>query len=315
MRRLIVGLVAPTSEVRIQTLWFPSVFQNVESNVFTRGPILTLSHVILTLGITVSNQSNPVSSATPHQLGPTPPKQDSFLEHKARIVNLQKCQARIRELVARFVTEIKGETAMSRTDLNRVAESVLVPLFRAVYGYDGLRNLNHTERANFPGIDLADDTAKVAFQVTATSTSSKIKETLRTFSEAKLYERYSHLIVYILSERQRSYSGRGFEKYINGRFTFAKAKDIRDYRHLLSAVEKLPLDEALNVLSILEQHIGDKKPAVGIKTALVHTEPLYLNFVEIEFPSTLYLADLTSPLPTRRRREASWGTRLHKAVV
>ena len=92
---------------------------------------------------------------------------------KVRIVNLQKCQARIGELIARFVTEIKGGTAMSRTDLNRVAESVLVPLFRAVYGYESLRNLNHTERMNFPGIDLADDTAKVAFQVTATSTRSK----------------------------------------------------------------------------------------------------------------------------------------------
>ena len=216
---------------------------------------------------------------------------------KARIVNLQKCQTKIAELVARFVTEIKGETAMSRTDPNRVAESVLVPLFRIVYGYQRLRNLNHTDRVNFPGIDLADDTAGVAFQVTATSTSSKIKETLRTFSEAKFYERYSHLIVYILTERQQSYSGRGFEKYIDGRFTFDKTEDIRDYRHLLRAVERLPLEEALNVLSILEQHIGEKKPVVGRKTPLIATEPLFLNFVEIEFPSTLYLADLTNPLP------------------
>ena len=197
---------------------------------------------------------------------------------------------------------------MRRTDANVVSESVLVPLFKAVYGYKTLRNLNHAENGNFPGIDLADDETRTAFQVTATAGTAKIEETLRTFSEHKLYERYQHLIVYILTERQSSYSGRKFQKYIDGRFAFDKDSDIRDFRHVLKAVESLPLEEAQVVLAVLEEHFEEtRKPSVQVSTALVATEPLYLNLVEIEFPRTLYLADFAeivphAPPPRRGRR-------------
>src|SRR5438046_1677927 len=89
------------------------------------------------------------------------------------IVNLQGCQHKINELMSRFVAEIKGSAAMSRTDANVVSESLLVPLFKSVYGYQKLRNLNHTEKSQFPAIDLADDEAQTAFQITATPTSGK----------------------------------------------------------------------------------------------------------------------------------------------
>ncbi len=99
---------------------------------------------------------------------------------------------------------------MTRTDINKVAETLLIPLFSEVYGYTHLQNLNYTEGSNYPGIDLGDETARVAFQITSTSNSEKIKKTLRKFVEYKLYEKYDSLIIYILTEKQQSYSGKGY---------------------------------------------------------------------------------------------------------
>jgi len=68
-----------------------------------------------------------------------------------------------------FVTSVKAFNAMDRTDINRVAQNILVPIFAETYGFSDLRNLDIGSDANFPGIDLADDTARVDIQVTSTS--------------------------------------------------------------------------------------------------------------------------------------------------
>jgi hypothetical protein len=62
-----------------------------------------------------------------------------------RSLNLQN---RIAELLTIFVTQIKSHTAMGRTDINRVAESVLIPILKEVYGYQSLKNLNDSNGIN-----------------------------------------------------------------------------------------------------------------------------------------------------------------------
>ena len=79
----------------------------------------------------------------------------------------QETLNRINECLARFVAEVKGSAAARFADINKHSEAVLVPLFREVFELPNLRNLNTTERADFPAIDLADDVARVAFQITA----------------------------------------------------------------------------------------------------------------------------------------------------
>ncbi|HEY9904641.1 MAG TPA: SMEK domain-containing protein, partial [Candidatus Sericytochromatia bacterium] len=117
---------------------------------------------------------------------------------------------------------------MDRTDANKVAETIVIPLFAEVYGYRHLKNLNYTKGSNYFAIDLGDERARVAFQITSTSGSEKIKKTLRKFVERELYEKYDKLIIYILTEKQDSYSGKGYEEIIQGKFVFDKDKDIRD---------------------------------------------------------------------------------------
>ena len=53
-------------------------------------------------------------------------------------MNLLTVQNRINELMSKFVTQIKGATAMGRTDINRVSETILIPLFVELYGYNSI---------------------------------------------------------------------------------------------------------------------------------------------------------------------------------
>ncbi len=204
-------------------------------------------------------------------------------------------QERINELMAQFVTQVRGETAMGRTDINHISETVLIPVFAEVYGLKGLKNLNTEEGYNFPAIDLGDQVAGLAIQVTSTTDSEKIKETLRKFVEHRLYEQYSHLQVYILTEKQRSYSGKGFDEIIGGRFRFDSKEDILDYRDILALIGGFPIEKSERVLSILENNINSVMvPSASWRPPEYtdRTEIVTLNLLEVSFPDTLYIAEL-----------------------
>jgi hypothetical protein len=171
-------------------------------------------------------------------------------------MNLNEIQERINRLLSFFMTEVKGATAMGRADINRVSEVVLVPLLSKVFGYPNLANLNQTERVSHPAIDLGDPVARVAFQVTSTSNSKKVKETLAKFVKHELYKQYDHLIIYNLAEKQGSYSGEGFGDIIQGKFKFDKDKDIIDYRDVLKVVSSFQIGDALEILHLLEANFG-----------------------------------------------------------
>jgi len=171
-------------------------------------------------------------------------------------MNLNQIQERINRRLSFFVTEVKGATAMGRADINHVSEVVLVPLLSKVYGYQNLVNLNQTEKVNYPAIDLGDPVARVAFQVTSTSNSTKVKETLEKFVNHELYKKYDHLIIYNLAEKQSSYSGEGFDDIIQSKFAFNKDKDIIDYRDVLKVVSSFQIDDALEILHMLEANFS-----------------------------------------------------------
>ena len=174
-------------------------------------------------------------------------------------MNLKKSQDRISELMSKFVLEIQSARAMDRTDINRVSENVLIPLLSEIYGRTDLRNLNVSEDPNFPAIDLGDKKTKTAYQITSTSSSEKIKDTLKKFVKYKLYAEYDRLVIYILTEKQETYQGRGFEEIIQGRFSFDKESDILDYQDLLKEIAGFSLGKSREVENILEQHFGEKQ--------------------------------------------------------
>ncbi len=169
---------------------------------------------------------------------------------------------RIVRMMTHLVTEVKAFSAMDRTDINRVAQNVLVPLLSEVYDYRQLRNLDIGRDANFPGIDLADDDAQVAIQVTSTSSIDKIKHTIQQFLKKRpefatpLRRKYKRLIVYILTEKQKTYSQESFDRILDGRFSFDAKGDIWDFKNVLGEVQGLPIEKKQRILSILEEQVG-----------------------------------------------------------
>ena len=163
---------------------------------------------------------------------------------------------RIIKLMSLFVAQVKGSGAMTQTDINKVSEDILIPLFSEVYNYRNLRNLNTTEGANFPAIDLADDVAGVGIQVTSEKKLHKVKKTLQTFRRRELYQKYGRLIIYVLTEKQRSYSKDACSKIVQGRFDFDPDRDILDYRDVLKEVGGFPLDRTRKIQEILENNFG-----------------------------------------------------------
>lgn len=181
---------------------------------------------------------------------------------------------------------------MNLTDKNRLSETVLIPLLSEVYGYTKLKNLNDTEQENYAGIDLADRQAKVAFQITSDPGNEKIKETLKKFIDRELYKEYEHLIFYIITEKQQSYSGKGQQEIIQGKFVFDKDTDILDYQDILKKVKGFQIDQAERVERILEKNFGDRHRNFFTQINRPKTEEVLLNLLEIKFPDKLYIADL-----------------------
>jgi len=65
-----------------------------------------------------------------------------------------------------FVHEVGGFNALNQYHINIHAESFLVPVLNEILGLS-LENLNTTQKKNFPAIDLADFSKRVAFQITS----------------------------------------------------------------------------------------------------------------------------------------------------
>jgi len=225
-------------------------------------------------------------------------------------------QNKINELMSAFVTQIKGATAMGRTDIKLVSETVLIPIFKEVFGYQYLKNLNYGED-NYPGIDLGDEEARVAIQVTSTSAIDKVKESLRKFLSYELNKKYDRVIIYILTEKQKSYSSNALEEVLQGSFSFDAEKDILDYTNILHEASFFDLQKAKRLVEILSQNfslsVSKEIQAVSLPDQDL-TETVHLNLLELFFPETLYVAELTLEKSSNRSFERKRRRGIYKFV-
>ncbi|MGH8615017.1 MAG: SMEK domain-containing protein [Gammaproteobacteria bacterium] len=201
----------------------------------------------------------------------------------------------LRNALAELVAKVEAASAMQLHDINRLAEGVVLGLFREIYGLPNLRNLNATARKNFPGIDLADDTARIAVQVTATPTLDKVKDTVTTFLRHDLNKRFDRLVIYILTHKQNSYSQSAIESIAKGHIDFQVGRDVLDFRDILGKAVDLPPSKVLKGVEVLRIYNQGGTPLGLAETDFdpsSETEHVALNLVEVFFPSLLYVGDL-----------------------
>lgn len=122
--------------------------------------------------------------------------------------------------------ELISKNKLNFTSDNIILENFLRDLLNLVYNCN-LENLNQLKN-NFPGVDLGDESKKLAIQITSTPTSKKINSTLRIFIDNEEYLNFNILKVFVLTQKQNSYS----ISYDNSQFIFDKNRDIIDFDDL-----------------------------------------------------------------------------------
>jgi hypothetical protein len=180
-------------------------------------------------------------------------------------MNLEISLKRVNQLMSRFVTEIKGETSMGRTDLNKAAETILIPLLNEICGWN-LVNINYAENdGNYPGIDLGDKGTRVCIQVTATTTPEKVKHTLEQFIKHEQYFEYDRLVIFFLKERQnyRSKTIQSFQNIAQDKVNFNIERDIWDWRNLLKEISNFQIERVNRIREILEANFSEDKHSLS----------------------------------------------------
>lgn len=217
----------------------------------------------------------------------------------------QQLLSDFRNELAVLTREVESSVAMGHFDINVICENVVCDLLKELYSLPALRSLNAEEKKNFPAIDLADDKARVAIQVTATTTLVKIKSTLSKFLKHKLNERYDRLIVYVLTSKQGSYSQAAVDKLLNKRFEFDTRENIWDYRDIsaqAAGVKPQTLNSAFEALRSYTRGVAVGLAAEDFNPPDDPPESLALNTVEVYCPDTLYVADLLPEVAPNRGR-------------
>lgn len=204
-------------------------------------------------------------------------------------MDLLTLQEKIKELLLMFSFRVKQENISDRYDINRISETIMVPVLRLLYDYKKLRNLNYTDEKNYPGIDLADDEAKIAFQVTSTADNQKVKHTLEQIKKYHLDSKYDRFIVYILTSKKGKYSDKDYSQID---VDFIKDRDIWDYLDLSKKVSEIDdIAKLKKVFDYLESAIGRGQPFRHRPTEN-KTELIELNFIGVQVPEHLYSADI-----------------------
>ena len=187
-------------------------------------------------------------------------------------MNEQQQLSRAIELLNSWIGKIQLSNAIEFFDINRVSERISMNLLNAVYGYQ-LLDLND-ECRNFPALDLGDEQAGLAFQVTSRLDAAKIRATLKTFLTHGLEMRFPRgvkfLCLNLRCRRPRS-SSAPFEYK-----TFTSDRDVILPEDLVHAVKRLYSSDRGRfkiVLAILEDaHLAqaggdsaDKRCPLSIK--------------------------------------------------
>ena len=152
-------------------------------------------------------------------------------------------------ILAYINTYLKYNGKQGLLDENKALEDVMCEVLNRIYGWK-LENLNHVEK-NFPGIDLGDWERGIGVQVTVEKTSSKINNTIAKIVKNEVYNKFPHLKILILGDKQASYSIRNDEKIV-----FDDEKDIIDFVDLLDVSSRMDFQGRHKLVVFLKQELG-----------------------------------------------------------
>ena len=85
----------------------------------------------------------------------------------------------IKKKLIELRSEVEVDNEQGHFDINKIVEDVYMHILNDVYGWD-LKNANLIQE-NFPAIDLIDETKMIVIQVTSTTDTPKLRNTIKKF--------------------------------------------------------------------------------------------------------------------------------------
>lgn len=92
-------------------------------------------------------------------------------------------------------TKVDIDNQLGLYDINKLSEDIFMHILNDVYDLN-LKNANLIQE-NFPAIDLVDNTKKLVVQVTSTTSTAKLRDTIKKFNDLTDYADYKLKIFYI----------------------------------------------------------------------------------------------------------------------
>lgn len=201
--------------------------------------------------------------------------------------------SRIKDYLTRLAVSIKMSNAIDDYHINYVCESLFIELLNVIFDTDCFFNLN-SDVENYPGVDLADDDLSIAVQVTSSNSGQKINHTLEEFFNKNLDQRWTRLIILIVTdEGQRGGVWKKNKKLIEERgFDFVLKRDVWTLENFAAEIKDLVFKDQVKIRKILKEQVG------GVECALMHLsrpldfEPELLRSVDRERKSEKYIPEI-----------------------
>jgi len=169
-------------------------------------------------------------------------------------------------LIGQIIDEFSalGEQAKLRnrlglTDISVFSENFFREILNIIGDYE-LFNTND-KSANEPGIDLGDEINKIAFQLTTTNTSEKVKHTLQQITDDHL-TKYDRYVVLIIGDKQNKYDAvrtalkKPKTNKINPKLKFDPDNDIMDLTDLARKAVGLKLESVQALHKLVQDQMS-----------------------------------------------------------
>ena len=173
----------------------------------------------------------------------------------------------IRRYLAWFTSHITLENASGYFDINKYSEKFLIPILNCVFNTEFERL--EFEKKNYPAIDIGSKKLRISFQITAETSFEKIKSTLTSYIENRVYKDYPVIYQLIIREKYATNkTNADIEAHINNEINrvgirpipeiiFKKEEHIWDISKLIKNIEqKCETDRLKEIRDHFEKEYG-----------------------------------------------------------
>jgi len=143
--------------------------------------------------------------------------------------------------------KIQTRNKLNLFDLTKTSEDFFKDLLNIIYDLN-LINLN-AARPNTPGLDLGDEGEGIAFQITSTRTSQKLRNTLEAITDDQI-QKFTEIKIFIIGDKQKDYT---IPDALTQKCHFDKEKNIVDINDILRDLIVLEIDKLEEIFNLFSK--------------------------------------------------------------